>query len=60
VSRVDWATMERTVPVVVHGDVVQNRGKNVLSRVVILATTEVVGSSCCARATAMVVQLGKR
>ena len=59
-SRIDGATMERTVPVVVHGDVVQNRGKNVLSRVVILATMEVVGSSCCARATAMVVQIGKR
>ena len=57
-SRIDWATMEVMAPVVVHGDgdVVQNRGKNVLSRVVIV-NSERGGCPCCALATAKGVRI---
>ena len=52
------ATMEVMAPVVVHGDgdVVQNRGKNVLSRVVIV-NSERGGCPCCALATAKGVRI---
>ena len=60
--RINLATMEEKASMLCtcDGDVVQNRGKKCLSRIVIVSTAEEKVSSCCARATAKGVLIERR